>query len=68
MERINRKGVCGSNEVEICEYINEKGVVTRKTANGIDLPLSDTNLPTYCIIKSYMTREEIKNIYGKDIK
>ena len=53
--------------VEICEYY-ENGIMTKKTANGIDIPLDDPHLPDVFIERFLMTKQEVKEKYGVEFK
>lgn len=51
--------------IEVVEYISE-GRITRKTINGIEVPPELLSpLPTVVVQKLYMTKEEVKKVYGK---
>ena len=58
-------------DVEYCEYVNSKGVVFKRTANGVDLPLL-TDQPTFVVWKpmewgvrkTMMTQEEWGNRFN----
>ena len=56
--------------VEYIEHINKDGVVTKRTADGVELPIL-TDKPSYCMldkdinwakIKKYLTLEEHNNL------
>lgn len=54
------------NKVEIAEYY-EGGKMVRKTANGINIPLTalEKELPVFVQQTIVMSREEAKRIYGE---
>lgn len=53
--------------VEVVEYY--KGTLTRRTVNGVDLPLTQTELeqeyPFFFSQNKVLSKEEFKNLYGK---
>ncbi len=61
------------NTIEIIEHINRDGVVTKKTANGFELPLPYGDKPSYVVWepvgddmmkKTWLTPKEFENIYS----
>ena len=59
--------------LELYEEYNQDGVCIRRTINGIDLP-ADTEPSIQILVnctaltqKKYMTKEEVRHIYGKEL-
>jgi len=60
-------------DVEIVEYVNNEGVITKMTANGQILPLPMGDKPSYAVFEPfpngwamktyYMSHQEYKNFY-----
>jgi len=56
------------NKIHIVEEY-EGGKLVRKTANGIEIPLTalEKELPIFVQQRIVMSREQFENIYGKDL-
>lgn len=49
--------------IEIVEHY-AGGKVIKRTANGIDIPISDIEIPVHFIHKVRMSKQDFENAYG----
>lgn len=59
-------GMKGDGMVEVAEWYTG-GKLTKKTLNGIEIPIDSNLPPTVAFQKFFMNRKELEQIYGKKI-